>query len=108
MFYDKFAALCKQKGVSVSRAAVESGISKSLVTKWKTNRIEVPSPEVLQKLSNYFSVSVADLLGEDDKKELPLSQDALTERERKIIEAVLSMDPGRQKALADLLGVPTE
>lgn len=108
MFYDKFAALCKQKGVSVSRAAIDSGISKSLVTKWKANRIEVPSPEVLQKLSNYFNVSVADLLGEADNKELPLSQDALTERERKIIEAVLNMDPARQKALADLLGVPTE
>ena len=68
MFYDKFAFLCRQKGVSPSRAAIEAGISKSLVTKWKTNNIQDPSPDVVRKLSNYFNVSISELLGEDTKK----------------------------------------
>lgn len=67
MFYDKFVYLCKQKGVSPSRAAIDAGISKSLVTKWKTNNIQDPSAEVARKLAVYFNISVAELLGEDNK-----------------------------------------
>lgn len=68
MFYDRFAYLCKRKGVSASRAALEAGISKSLVTKWKTNNVEVPSPDVLNKLSRYFNLSISELLGEETEK----------------------------------------
>lgn len=64
VFYDKFANLCKEKGVSVSRGALEAGISKSLVTKWKTNQTEIPSSEVLSKLSSYFQIPVSELLDE--------------------------------------------
>lgn len=64
MFYDRFSALCKKKGVSVSRGAQEAGISKSLVTKWKTNQVSVPSAEVLNKLSQYFCIPISELLCE--------------------------------------------
>ena len=68
MFYDKFAYLCTIKGVTPTRAAIDAGISKSLVTKWKTNGIQVPSPDVLKKLSIYFMVPVSELLDESEKK----------------------------------------
>ena len=68
MFYDRFVYLCSKKGVSPSRAAVEAGISKSLVTKWKTNNAKDPSPDVLRKLAAYFSMPVSELLGEENKK----------------------------------------
>ena len=68
VFYDRFAYLCKQKGVSVSRGAVEAGISKSLVTKWKTNNVEIPSPDVLSKLSKYFNLPISELLDEKTEK----------------------------------------
>lgn len=68
MFYDRFAYLCKQKGVSLSRGALEAGISKSLVTKWKVSKTEIPSPDVITKLSKYFGLSVSELLGEDNEK----------------------------------------
>ena len=57
MFYDRFIELCDQKGVSPSRAALEAGISKSLVTKWKQNQSKEPSPEVIRKLAEYFGIS---------------------------------------------------
>lgn len=68
MFYDRFVELCRQKGVTASRGAIEVGISKSLVTKWKTGKTEVPSPDVLAKLSQYFNLPISALLGEDNKK----------------------------------------
>lgn len=72
VFYDKFVCLCSKKGVSPSRAAVEAGISKSLVTKWKTNNIQNPSMDILRKLSKYFNVSVSELIEEEENKEKPL------------------------------------
>lgn len=81
MFYDKFLYLCKQKGLSPSRAALEAGISKSLVTKWKTNNVQYPSADIARKLATYFGISVAELLGEKTEKaptvsgERPVSDD---------------------------------
>lgn len=68
VFYDRFVYLCEQKGVSPSRAAIEAGISKSLVTKWKVNQTDVPSPEVIKKLSAYFNVPASYILGEENEK----------------------------------------
>lgn len=65
MFYDKFIFLCSQKGVLPTRAAIEAGISKSLVTKWKSSGVQAPSPDVLRKLSVYFGVPISELLNED-------------------------------------------
>ena len=64
MFYDRFLALCKQRGIAPSRAATDAGISKSLVSKWKANGVNDPSPEVARKLADYFKVPLHELLGE--------------------------------------------
>lgn len=58
-----FLYLSSTKQISPSRAAVEAGISKSLVTKWKNNGTEIPSPDVIKKLTSYFGVSSDYLLG---------------------------------------------
>ena len=90
MFYDKYAQLCKRRGVSVSAAALEAGLSKSLVTKWKTNKVDVPSPDVLKKLSAYFGIPVSELLDEgekDIKKEKPtVKDDGLSEDLQELIK----------------------
>jgi transcriptional regulator with XRE-family HTH domain len=80
VFYDRFAYLCSQKGVSPSRAAIEAGISKSLVTKWRTNSVQDPSAEVARKVANYFGITVAELLEEgNEKKPLVNGDEELTE-----------------------------
>ena len=68
MFYDRFVYLCKQKGVSPSRAALDAGISKSLVTKWKSSKTEIPSADVAKKLAVYFNLTVAELFDETMQK----------------------------------------
>ena len=92
MFYDKYAHLCKKRGISMSAAAVEAGVSKSLVTKWKANKVEIPSPDVLKKLSNYFGIPVSELLGEEnceEKKENPTVQDdGISEEKKELIDFI--------------------
>lgn len=98
MFYDKYAQLCKQRGISVSAAASGAGLSKSLVTKWKLNKVDVPSPEVLKKLSIYFNMPVSELLGENEKPTIP-EDDGLAENQKMLIEFAKSLTED-QAALA--------
>ena len=35
MFYDLFCQLCKEKGVSPTKATVDIGLSRTIGTKWK-------------------------------------------------------------------------
>jgi transcriptional regulator with XRE-family HTH domain len=74
----------------MSAAALEAGLSKSLVTKWKVNKVEVPSPDVLKKLSAYFGVPVSELLGEKEKSTTQ-EDDGLTENQRILMEFAKSV-----------------
>ena len=88
MFYDKYAHICKQRGISMSAAAMEAGLSKSLVTKWKANKVEVPSPDVLKKLSAYFNIPVSELLEEDKKEKPTVQDDGLSEDMQELIDCI--------------------
>ena len=61
MFYDIYAGLCKSKGVSKTRAAVEIGLSNATPTKWKKTAA-TPDVSTLQKVSDYFGVSLNAIL----------------------------------------------
>ena len=105
MFYDKYAQLCKRRGVSMSAAALEAGLSKSLVTKWKTNKVEVPSPDVLMKLSAYFNMPVSELLGEEAKKEQPTEIDGLSKKQKAFISKVMQMSDVQLDKLDKILSL---
>ena len=69
MFYERFVQLCRQKGVSTSKAAIDAGLSKSTVTKWKKDPGTKPSGNVIDKLCRYFGISVSELLGYVEEEE---------------------------------------
>lgn len=100
MFYDKYARLCSKRGISMSAAAEEAGISKSLVTKWKRNKVEVPSPDVLKKLSTYFGIPVSELLDEEETQETKKDPEerSLSEVDKELLE-MLRQIPEEQKKL---------
>ncbi len=62
MFYTIYCSLCQGKGISPSRAAMEMGINKGTVSVWK-NKGTTPQAAQLNKISEYFGVSVDYLLG---------------------------------------------
>lgn len=61
MFYDKFRELCTQRKISVSRAAVDIGLSNSTPTKWKKTGA-TPDGATLSKVAAYFGVPISDLM----------------------------------------------
>lgn len=70
MFFDVFQMLCKRRGKSPTGVGLELGIAKTTVSGWK-NRGNVPSGDVLQKIADYFDVSVDFLITGDKEKEPP-------------------------------------
>ena len=81
MFYDRYAGLCSEKGISPSRAAEEIGLNKASVTNWKKNGY-TPRAEVLQRIAEYFGVSVGFLVdGSEGTEKAP----ALTDKDKRDI-----------------------
>lgn len=72
MFYDNFEKYCKLLGKSNSQVTKDIGLDPSSCSGWKKGA--VPRNGTLQKLANYFGVTVDDLL--DTKKE-PAGEDGL-------------------------------
>lgn len=66
MFYEIYVALCAEKNVSPTKAAVEIGLSNAAPTGWKQGA--VPRASALKKIADYFGVSVEYLKGETDIK----------------------------------------
>lgn len=70
MFFDRFKALCDEKGVSPTRATQEAGISKGSLAYWKARYKQGidanPGSESARALANYFGVSVDYLLERTD------------------------------------------
>lgn len=54
--YDRFLALCREKGLTPSAAMIQAGLSKALSTKWKGSPDITPNGETLAKLSKFFTV----------------------------------------------------
>ena len=69
-FYNKFIRLCNDKGVKPSPMLESIGIQKTASTNWK-NRRSKPTNANLQKIADYFGVSVEYLKGESENKKTP-------------------------------------
>ena len=64
--YERIEYLRKKEGISQGNLEKELGFSNGSISKWKTS---TPKPERLQKLADYFGVSVEFLIGKTDEIE---------------------------------------
>jgi transcriptional regulator with XRE-family HTH domain len=65
MFWEIYSNLCASRKSSPNRVAKELSISSGAVTEWKKGR--TPQSSTLQKIADYFGVSVDYLLGKEEK-----------------------------------------
>lgn len=73
--YERIQELCAIKGVSGSRMCLDLGLSKSTLSDIKAGRKKGVSTATAQKIANYFGVSVGYLLGEEETKNVPATND---------------------------------
>lgn len=102
-FFDKFKALCTERGVAPTRALIDAGLSKSLYKKWEVKPETVPNGATLKKLSAYFGVSADYFIDENEKKPTISEDDELMEylemlRSRPECRVLLNTVKGATKA----------
>jgi len=86
VFYDNYVRLCNSVNKSPSAVAMEIGIAKPTVSRWKTG--SKPNHATALKVADYFGVPVSELTGEKEKAP------GLTEKDRrdvaKLVENIMS------------------
>lgn len=65
--YQRIEALCAQKGIRPGRVCDELGLSRGLMTDLKMGRKKGVNAQTAQKIAGFFGVSVAYLLGQEEK-----------------------------------------
>lgn len=63
--YERIQELSKERGLSVRELGRKLDIGETTIYKWKT---QTPKLDVLEKVADYFDVSVDYLVGKTDKK----------------------------------------
>ena len=79
MFFDVFSSLCEFKQKTPNGVAKELGFASSSVTQWKHG--STPRPIALQKIADYFGVSVHYLLGAEQKEKSPAPEGVELDKE---------------------------
>ena len=66
MAYDRIVEIMKEKELTAYRVSKDTGISQASLADWRKGRSK-PKIDKLQKLSEYFGVSISYLTGESDE-----------------------------------------
>lgn len=61
--------LCAERGVAITRVLTDLGFSRGLGSQWKAGK-QKPSSDKLQRIADYFGVSVDDLIGRENSAEM--------------------------------------
>lgn len=86
--YEIFEKLLAEKGVTAYRVSKETGVTTATLTSWKQGKY-TPKPEKLQKIADYFDVSLEYLMTgktNDNVSEKPV----LTSKDQREISAILN------------------
>lgn len=84
--YEIFQKLLKEHGVTAYRVAKETGVTTATLTSWKQGKY-TPKPEKMQKIADYFGVSLTYLMtGKEETEKEP----KLKPKDQKDINEILA------------------
>lgn len=84
--YEIFEKLLKEHGVAAYRVAKETGVTTATLTSWKQGKY-TPKPEKMQKIADYFGVSLTYLMtGKEETEKEP----KLKPKDQKDIKEILA------------------
>ena len=97
--YDTIKSLCDSKGIKGGKMCADLGISKGLLTDLKMGRRSGVSAVTAQKIASYFDVSVAYLLGEEEKEQPTANYDGLSDVKKEFIQVILGLSDEKVQML---------
>ena len=100
--YEMFQKLLDERGATAYQVSKATGISTGSLTDWKKGRSS-PKIENLQKIADYFGVSLDYLCGKEEetgqKEKAPgISSEGLTDSEREALTMWRTLSPEEQVA----------
>lgn len=97
MAYDRIFEIMKEKELTAYRVSKDTGISQASLADWRKGRSK-PKIDKLQKLSEYFGVSIQYLTGEsdqiDDTQQMQASNGYYVDKETAEYAEMLRTRPG--------------
>ena len=100
MFYEIVNNLCKERKTTITRMAEDIGLSNAAPTSWRKG--SVPKLTTLEKIANYFDVSVDYLRGVETKK-APTPKGEREYSDLDLIEAVMRADEQTKEVIRLIL-----
>ena len=103
-FYGKYVEMCNKVGKSPSAVAIDIGLSKTSVHRWKNGGS--PTDATISKLASYFGVSVTYLLGKEEQKN-PTTENGngMSKAKADLIKKVMQMSDEELQKLDLLLQI---
>ena len=104
-FYENYLRLCEKAGNTPSGAALEMGLSKPTVNRWKKGGGLTDATAL--KVAAYFGVTVAELKGEEQKEKpsTPEGVDlsSLSSEDAELVRRILGASEAKKNAIRELL-----
>ena len=109
--YNNIENLCTKRGVNVTTMCRESGASRGSLTDLKSGRKQTLKYETLEKIANYFEISVESLVsGNERQKEKPNALDGieldmakLSPEDVELFKRILAAPEAKKNAIRELL-----
>lgn len=102
MFYANYLKLCNSIGKSPSTVAEEIGIQRSTVTRWKSGKSQTDAN--IQKVADYFHVSVDYLKGNEKTPTVP-EDDERSYDDAVLLDAFNNADETTKELIRRALGL---
>ena len=94
--------LCASKKTTIKALERELGLGNGTIRRWDDSS---PAYEKLQKVAEYFGITVAELTGEAPKeKPVTLESDELAELQSKVMQRVKTAPESKLRSIIELLG----
>ncbi len=100
-FYEKYLMLCDKNKKTPSGAALEMGLSKTTVNRWK-NGGGITDATIL-KVASYFGIPKEDLTGEEQKEKPAPGGSELDAKAKATLDKMKKLSPEQQAAFWDML-----
>lgn len=104
-FYEKYLMLCDKNKKTPSGAALEMGLSKTTVNRWK-NGGGITDATIL-KVASYFGIPKEELTGEEQKEKPStpetVSLSGLSPEDAELVQKILNASDAKKNAIRALL-----
>lgn len=108
--YNNIHALCEKENIKDGTLCSKVGVTRSTLSELKRGRTTSLSLKNLQKIADYFGVSISDLTGESEQKEKPTpsEESELNAHAKAILYKYEQLDPAQRVMFEKMLDAALE